>query len=134
MLVAGSCDQHPRLLPGICATCIVVHTPHGKSACAQARDCSKIKDPSLLRFLADMRGEDLSGKQLRDDLMTFLIAGHETTAAVLTFAVFCLTQSKDKMAKLQREIDVHLGDRPPTVEAIKAMPYLRNVCLRNTAS
>ena len=37
-------------------------------------------DPSLLRFLCDMRGEDLTSKVLRDDLMTMLIAGHETTA------------------------------------------------------
>jgi cytochrome P450 family 97 subfamily B polypeptide 3 len=37
------------------------------------------KDPSLLRFLVDMRGEDLSSMVLRDDLMTMLIAGHETT-------------------------------------------------------
>jgi cytochrome P450 len=43
-----------------------------------------VKDPSLLRFLVDMRGEDAEDKQLRDDLMTMLIAGHETTAAVLT--------------------------------------------------
>ena len=33
---------------------------------------------SLLRFLIDMRGEDTSSKQLRDDLMTMLIAGTET--------------------------------------------------------
>jgi cytochrome P450 family 97 subfamily B polypeptide 3 len=42
-------------------------------------------DPSLLRFLVDMRGEDLSSMTLRDDLMTMLIAGHETTAAMCTF-------------------------------------------------
>lgn len=45
-------------------------------------------DPSLLRFLADMRGEDLTSKVLRDDLMTMLIAGHETTAVSIIF-VFC---------------------------------------------
>ena len=49
-------------------------------------------DPSLLRFLVDARGEDVSNKQLRDDLMTMLIAGHETTAAVLTWTTFCLMQ------------------------------------------
>ena len=38
------------------------------------------EDPSLLRYLVDMRGEDLTSKVLRDDLMTMLIAGHETTA------------------------------------------------------
>jgi hypothetical protein len=42
-------------------------------------------DPSLLRFLVDMRGEDLSSMTLRDDLMTMLIAGHETTAAMREF-------------------------------------------------
>lgn len=36
-------------------------------------------DASLLRFLVDMKGEAVSDKQLRDDLMTMLVAGHETT-------------------------------------------------------
>ena len=52
----------------------------------------QVKDPSLLRFLVDMRGEDATNKQLRDDLMTMLIAGHETTAAVLTWTFFCIVQ------------------------------------------
>eukprot|EP00970_Alexandrium_tamarense_P011252 scaffold2429_cov214-Alexandrium_tamarense.AAC.7 len=47
-------------------------------------------DPSLLRFLADMRGEDLTSKVLRDDLMTMLIAGHETTAVSLGNRSACL--------------------------------------------
>jgi cytochrome P450 family 97 subfamily B polypeptide 3 len=93
----------------------------------QARDYANIRDPSLLRFLADMRGEDLSSSQLRDDLMTFLIAGHETTAAVLTWAIFCLTQHPRAMRALQQEVDEKLADRAPTVEDVKAMPYLRNV-------
>jgi cytochrome P450 family 97 subfamily B polypeptide 3 len=46
-----------------------------------------VRDPSLLRFLVDIRDADPSDKQLRDDLMTMLIAGHETTAAVLTWCV-----------------------------------------------
>lgn len=92
----------------------------------QARDYANIRDPSLLRFLTDMRGEDISGKQLRDDLMTFLIAGHETTAAVLTWAVLCLTQAPAKMRKLQAEVDAVLGEGEPDVAAVKRMPYLRN--------
>ena len=44
-------------------------------------------DPSLLRFLVDMRGEDLTSKVLRDDLMTMLIAGHETTAVSVIFSL-----------------------------------------------
>lgn len=49
-------------------------------------------DASLLRFLVDVRDADLEAKQLRDDLMTMLIAGHETTAAVLTWSMFSLAQ------------------------------------------
>lgn len=41
------------------------------------------EDPSLLRFLVDMRGEDLSSMVLRDDLMTMLIAGHEVRVVLL---------------------------------------------------
>lgn len=44
-------------------------------------------DPSLLRFLVDMRGEDLTSSVLRDDLMTMLIAGHETTAVRMDYYV-----------------------------------------------
>ena len=62
-------------------------------ACAP---CStQVSDPSLLRFLVDLRGEDSTDRQLRDDLMTMLIAGHETTAAVLTWATFILAQRPD---------------------------------------
>lgn len=91
----------------------------------QARDYSKVKDPSLLRFLVDMRGEDSSDKQLRDDLMTMLIAGHETTAAVLTWALFSVAQSPETEARLLAEIDDVVGDRMPGLDDIKAMPYLR---------
>ncbi|XP_042483216.1 cytochrome P450 97B2, chloroplastic-like isoform X2 [Macadamia integrifolia] len=58
----------------------------------QQRDYLNLKDANLLRFLVDMRGADVDDRQLRDDLMTMLIAGHETTAAVLTWAVFLLAQ------------------------------------------
>jgi cytochrome P450 family 97 subfamily B polypeptide 3 len=60
---------------------------------------------SLLRFLIDMRGEDTTSKQLRDDLMTMLIAGHETTAAVLTWTLFNLAQNADLTRRIQEEID-----------------------------
>ena len=74
---------------------------------------AQVNDPSLLRFLVDMRDADLSDKQLRDDLMTMLIAGHETTAAVLTWTLFALMSNPDVEAKMLEEIDSVLGDRTP---------------------
>eukprot|EP01018_Ginkgo_biloba_P020550 Gb_02888 [translate_table: standard] len=49
------------------------------------------RDPSILHFLL-ASGDDVSSKQLRDDLMTMLIAGHETSAAVLTWTFYLLSQ------------------------------------------
>eukprot|EP00638_Chattonella_subsalsa_P000579 CAMPEP_0117760430 /NCGR_PEP_ID=MMETSP0947-20121206/16625_1 /TAXON_ID=44440 /ORGANISM="Chattonella subsalsa, Strain CCMP2191" /LENGTH=558 /DNA_ID=CAMNT_0005581119 /DNA_START=195 /DNA_END=1871 /DNA_ORIENTATION=+ len=91
----------------------------------QARNYANVKDPSLLRFLVDMRGEDATGKQLRDDLMTMLIAGHETTASVLTWVLFELAQQPELMKKVQKEIDEVVGDRQPTLEDIKKLEMVR---------
>eukprot|EP00592_Proboscia_alata_P008083 CAMPEP_0194357594 /NCGR_PEP_ID=MMETSP0174-20130528/5052_1 /TAXON_ID=216777 /ORGANISM="Proboscia alata, Strain PI-D3" /LENGTH=728 /DNA_ID=CAMNT_0039127681 /DNA_START=354 /DNA_END=2540 /DNA_ORIENTATION=+ len=85
-------------------------------------------DPSLLRFLCDMRGEDISSKVLRDDLMTMLIAGHETTAAVLTWTLFELSQGDAGMIRdVQAEIRSVLGDKErPDYEDVAKMPRLLN--------
>jgi len=69
-------------------------------------------DPSLLRFLMDMRGEDVNSRQLRDDLMTMLIAGHETTAAVLTWTLFELKNGDPRMMQdIVKEIREVMGDK-----------------------
>ncbi|KAF7123530.1 hypothetical protein RHSIM_Rhsim12G0014900 [Rhododendron simsii] len=96
----------------------------------QQRDYSNLKDASLLRFLVDMRGADVDDCRLRDDLMTMLIAGHETTAAVLTWAVFLLAQNPSKMKKAQSEIDTVLGQGRPTFDSLKKLD--RNVELGQT--
>ena len=93
-----------------------------------ARDYGRVTDPSLLRFLVDARGADLGDTQLRDDLMTMLIAGHETTAAVLTWALAALATNPDKLARAVAEVDAVLGDRAPGFADAPALPYLR-ACL-----
>lgn len=79
----------------------------------------QVEDPSMLRFLVDLRGENATDTQLRDDLMTMLIAGHETTAALLTWAFFEMAQNPEVVRKAQEEVDSVLGDRVPTLEDIK---------------
>lgn len=84
-------------------------------------------DPSLLRFLVDMRGEDVSSSVLRDDLMTMLIAGHETTAAMLTWCLFELSRgAPGLMREVQHEVRTILKDKNcPNYEDIMAMKKLR---------
>jgi len=66
------------------------------------------RDPSILHFLL-AAGDTLDSKQLRDDLMTLLVAGHETTAAVLTWTVYCLISRPEYAAKVAKEVDEVLG-------------------------
>ncbi|EMS57431.1 Cytochrome P450 97B2, chloroplastic [Triticum urartu] len=73
------------------------------------------QDPSILRFLL-ASGDDVSSKQLRDDLMTMLIAGHETSAAVLTWTFYLLSK-----------VDDVLGDGLPTIEDVKKLKYTTRV-------
>lgn len=84
------------------------------------------KDPSILHFLL-ASGDDVSSKQLRDDLMTMLIAGHETTAAVLTWTFYLLSKEPSALSKLQNEVDSVLGDRIPTIEDMKKLKYTTRV-------
>lgn len=84
------------------------------------------QDPSILRFLL-ASGDEVSSKQLRDDLMTMLVAGHETSAAVLTWTFYLLAQHPQVTAKLQAEVDAVLGDRRPGLEEMAGLKYTRRV-------
>jgi beta-ring hydroxylase len=84
-------------------------------------------DPSILRFLI-ASGDKVSSKQLRDDLMTLLIAGHETTAAVLTWTFYLLARHPEAARTLRDEVDAVLGDRAPTgSEDLKALRFTTRV-------
>ena len=83
-------------------------------------------DPSLLHFLI-ASGEEVTSQQLRDDLMTLLIAGHETSAAVLTWTFHLLADRPDVVADLRAEVDAVLGDRKPTVEDMADLRFTTRV-------
>lgn len=80
----------------------------------------------LLGMLMEMQDEDggrMTDKQLRDELLTLVVAGHETTANALTFALYRLAQSKDVLTKLRAELD---GADEETQTLVK-LPYNRAV-------
>lgn len=72
-------------------------------------------------------GERMNDKQLRDEVMTIFLAGHETTANALAWTWYLLSQSPEVEAKLHEEIDSVLGGRAPTVADLPRLVYTRMV-------
>ncbi|MBE9052526.1 cytochrome P450 [Nostocales cyanobacterium LEGE 11386] len=71
-------------------------------------------------------GQAMSDVELRDELMTMLVAGHETTASALTWAFYWIDQLPEVREKLQRELET-LGANPEP-SSIAKLPYLTAVC------
>ncbi|TXG58397.1 hypothetical protein EZV62_016226 [Acer yangbiense] len=80
-------------------------------------------DPSILRFLLASR-EEVSSVQLRDDLLSMLVAGHETTGSVLTWTLYLLSKDSGSLMKAQEEVDRILQGRPPSFEDVKDLKFL----------
>ena len=80
----------------------------------------------LLRF-RDEEGNRISDKQLRDEVMTLLLAGHETTALALSWTWYLLSRHPEVEAKLLEELREVLGDRAPAVEDLPRLRYTEMV-------
>lgn len=87
---------------------------------------SKQPRADLLGTLLDVRdadGQPMSDAQLRDEVMTLFLAGHETTAIALSWTCYLLAKNPATEAKLIKELQTVLGDREPTVEDIPRLRY-----------
>lgn len=69
-------------------------------------------------------GERMSDAQLRDEVMTLVLAGHETTANALAWTFYLLGQHPPALRKLRAEIDDVLEGAMPAPEKLRAMPTL----------
>jgi cytochrome P450 len=74
-------------------------------------------------------GEQMSEKQLRDEVLTIFFAGHETTANALTWTLIELSKNPEWGDKMRAEVLAVLGSRPPTVQDVMALP-VTNAVLR----
>ncbi|MGL4883444.1 MAG: cytochrome P450, partial [Waterburya sp.] len=81
---------------------------------------------SLLISARDETGEGLKDSELRDELMTLMLAGHETTATAIAWSLYWVHRHPEVKAKLQAEI-ASLGENPHPMELAK-LPYLDAVC------
>lgn len=82
---------------------------------------------SLLLQATDEDGSQMSDRQLRDELTTIILAGHETTANALSWTWMLLAQHPDVEQKLVRELQTVLGDRSPTLADLPQLHYTQQI-------
>jgi cytochrome P450 len=83
---------------------------------------------SLLLAARGEAGEAFTDREVRDQVMTLIFAGHDTSTSTLTFMMHELARHPEVVARLRAEQEDVLGDEPPTVEKLEGgMPYLEMV-------
>jgi cytochrome P450 len=130
-------DFHLRLLRGpgspwskmVASRNVLDEIVYGEIAQRRARPDPEREDIlSLLLSVRDEEGEGFSDKEVRDQVMTLMFAGHDTSTSTLTFMMYELARHPDVIARLQEEQDAVLGGADPTIDQLeREMPYLSMV-------
>jgi cytochrome P450 len=84
---------------------------------------------SMLLEASSGDADPLTDRELRDEVMTLFMAGHETTAVALTWSLHLLSQSREAAAGLRAELADVLGGRLPTVADLDRLRYTEAVVL-----
>jgi len=90
------------------------------------RRASNTTHSDLLEMLMSARDDDgsaMSDAQLRDEVMTLYLAGHETTANTLSWTWFELSRHPEVRERLEQELDTVLAGRSPTMDDLRSMPF-----------
>ncbi|MBE8999788.1 cytochrome P450 [Nostoc sp. LEGE 12447] len=94
--------------------------------CQQQADPERIDILSLLISCRDEAGQPMTVQELRDQLITLILAGYETTASAMAWGLYWIHQKPLVHEKLLQELDT-LGDSPDPM-SIYRLPYLTAVC------
>lgn len=84
-------------------------------------------DVLSMLLAAQDEGQGMSNTQVRDQVLTFVAAGHETAQNTLSWTFYLLARHPEIMRELQRELRDVLAGRAPTVEDLARLPYLMAV-------
>lgn len=98
---------------------------------AERRAAPTLGDDVLSMLVAardeDNGGSGMTDEQIRDEAMTLLLAGHETTANALTWTWFLLSQNPEAERRLHDEVDRVLGTRMPGLDDVASLRFTRAV-------
>ncbi|MGP4048456.1 cytochrome P450 [Streptomyces sp. 2A115] len=116
-------EEATRAVYAVCDRIIAERRAAGTTAAATEGD-------DLLSLLARASSEEdgsLDAAELRDQLLVFLIAGHETTGTSMTFALHLLSRHPEIQARAQEEVDRLPAGRTPSAADLDRLPYLTQV-------
>jgi cytochrome P450 len=82
---------------------------------------------SMLMLARDDTDQGMTDRQLRDEAVTIVLAGHETTANAISWTWYLLAQHPEAEAKLHAELDRVLGSRLPTTDDLRHLLYVEMV-------
>ncbi len=82
---------------------------------------------SVLVRLSEEKPRMMNDRKIRDQILTFFVAGHETVATALTWTWYLLAKNPDVTKKLYAEIDNVLGERLPEIADVERLPYAKMV-------
>jgi cytochrome P450 len=86
---------------------------------------------SMLLMAQYEDGRPMSMQQVRDEIMTLFLAGHETVAHALTWTWYLLAQHPEVLAKVQQEVDTVLAGRPATIDDLPRLSYIEQVIMES---
>ena len=105
---------------------------------AERRKGGERAENDLLNYMLDgvdkETGETLSDENIRYQINTFLIAGHETTSGMMSFALYFLMNHADVLAKAYEEVDRVLGrdvSVQPTLKQVNQLTYINQILLES---
>ncbi|MEM7799270.1 MAG: cytochrome P450, partial [Chloroflexota bacterium] len=111
-------QQHVELMGKISEEIVAErkHDPHA----ADKKDLLS----RMLEAADPQTGRKLTDKNIVTQMITFLVAGHETTSSMLSFATYLMLENPHTLLKAREEVDRVLGRRTPTVNDLNDLPYL----------
>jgi cytochrome P450 len=122
-LLRGPGSPWRRLMAARAVLDRIVYEEIGRRRAAPDTDRRDIL--SLLVTARGENGEHFTDGEIRDQLMTLMFAGHDTSTSTVTFALYELAHHPDVLERLCEEQDRVLGGAPPTIDQMeREMPYL----------
>lgn len=113
----ADCREAVRVLDELVASVLAKHQAQG------ARDLI-----TLMKTATDPEtGERMSDQEIRDEALTLLMAGHESTANGLAWTFYLLATHPEAETRLRAEIEVQVGGRAVVVDDLPHLPYLERV-------